>query len=118
MKTSIKAAAGSIAFALGIAFAGSAIAAEPIVGKWKRDDGTIIQYSGSGSKFCAKVVNGKYKGKSIGCMKGKAGKYKGSLKVLSEGKTYSGSAKVRGNTLKLTGCVVWPACKTASLKRQ
>jgi len=96
----------------------SAFSAEPIVGKWKRSNGTIIQYSGSGTRYCAKVLNGKFAGKSIGCMNGKGKSYKGKVKVLDENKTYTGYANVSGNKLKLKGCVVWPACKTATLTRQ
>ena len=114
----ITALAGIAALSLGaLAATGSAYAAEPIAGKWKRSNGTIIQYSGSGMRYCAKVVNGKYAGQSIGCMSGKGKSYKGKVKVLDEGKTYSGSAKVNGNSMKLTGCIVWPACKSETLRR-
>jgi uncharacterized protein (DUF2147 family) len=35
-----------------------------------------------------------------------------------DGGTYSGSIKLVDNdTLKLTGCIVWPACKTQTWKR-
>ena len=118
MHHSIKTLAACCAFTASIALSSTAFSAEPLVGKWKRDDGTIIQYSGSGTRYCAKVVNGQYAGKSIGCMTGKGKSYKGKLKVLSEGKTYTGYAKVSGNRLNLKGCVVWPACKSATLVRQ
>ncbi len=95
------------------------VAAEPIIGKWKRSGGTIIQYSGSGKTFCGTVLNGEYKGKSIGCLSGKNGKYKGKVKKLDEGKTYTGKASVSGNTLKLSGCVFGGLiCKSENLKRR
>lgn len=94
-----------------------AMAAEPIVGKWKRKNGTILQYSGSGKTFCGKVVTGKYKGQSIGCMKGSGGKYKGKVKALDEGKTYKGKATATKTTMKLSGCVA-VFCKTETLRRQ
>ena len=104
---------------LGMGMVGTTFAAEPIVGTWKRDNGTLIKYSGKGNTFCGKVLNGKFKGKSIGCMSGKKGKYRGKVNVLDEGKTYKGKASVSGNTLKLAGCVAGGfICKSANLKRQ
>ncbi|PCH45352.1 MAG: glycerol-3-phosphate ABC transporter ATP-binding protein [Hyphomicrobiales bacterium] len=94
-----------------------AMAAEPIVGKWKRKNGTILQYSGSGTTFCGRVVTGKYKGQSIGCMKGSGSTYVGKVKALDEGKTYKGKAKVSKTIMKLSGCVSI-FCKTETLRRQ
>ena len=103
--------------ALGFLAAGSAQAAEPIVGKWKRPNGTVISYAGSGP-YCGTVLNGTYKGKSIGCMNGKGGSYKGKVNKLDEGKTYSGKASVSGNSMKLSGCVLGGViCKSETLTR-
>ena len=114
---SVLAAVGAVAISLGSI--GDGFAAEPIVGTWKRASGAIIQYSGSGARFCGKVMNGKYKGKSIGCLSGKGGTYKGKVNKLDEGKTYMGKASVSGNTLKLAGCVFGGLiCKSENLKRQ
>jgi len=56
----------------------AASAAEPIEGVWKRPStGTLVRYSGSGSKFCGTVLEGEYKGKSIGCMEGTGGHLQG-----------------------------------------
>ncbi len=98
----------------------SSFAAEPIVGTWKRANGTLIKYSSAGgTKYCGKVLTGEYKNKSIGCMSGTGGSYVGEVKKLDEGKTYTGKAKVRGNTLKLAGCVLAGViCKSENLKRQ
>ena len=104
---------------LSTSMVGTTFAAEAIVGTWERNNGTLIKYSGTGSTFCGKVMNGKYKGKSIGCMSGKGGKYRGKVKVLDENKTYKGKASVSGNTLKLSGCVAGGLiCKSANLKRK
>ena len=104
---------------LGAAFIIQAQAAEPIVGKWKRSNGTIIKYSGSGSTFCGRVMNKKYAGKSIGCVSGKGKKYKGKVKKLDEGKTYAGKATVTGNELYLQGCALFGTiCKGETLIRQ
>jgi uncharacterized protein (DUF2147 family) len=101
------------------AFAAPAFAAEPIEGTWKRPNGTLIQYSGSGDKYCGTVLNNEYKGKSIGCMSGKGGDYKGTVNKLDEGKTYSGKAKVEGSTLTLSGCALGGLiCKSEKLTKQ
>jgi len=99
----------------------SAFAAEPIVGTWKRENGTLIKFAGSGGdNFCGKVLTGEYKGKSIGCMAGTGGNYTGSINVLDEGKTYSGKAKAIGSAkLKLSGCVLGGIiCKSETMNRQ
>ena len=117
MKHSYKLAFATVLLSAGMV--GPSISAEPIVGTWKRDNGTLIKYSGKGKTFCGTVLNGKFKGKSIGCMSGKGGKYRGKVNVLDEGKTYKGKASVSGNTLKLAGCVAGGLiCKSADLKRQ
>lgn len=93
--------------------------ADPIEGTWKRPNGTLIKYSGSGSRYCGTVMTGDYAGKSIGCMNGTGGSYKGKVNKLDEGKTYSGKASVSGNRLKLSGCVFGGiVCKTETLVRQ
>lgn len=99
---------------------GSAMAAEPIIGKWKRTSGTVIEYkSCGGNDFCGTVMSGEYKGKSIGKMSGKDGSYKGTVNKLDEGKTYSGKASVSGNSLSLAGCIAGGLiCKTEKLARQ
>ncbi len=99
---------------------GSAMAEEPIVGSWKRPNGTIIQYSSCGEdKYCGTVMTGEYKGKSIGSMAGKDGSYKGTVNKLDEGKTYNGKATAKDNTLSLAGCVMGGLiCKSESLTRQ
>ncbi|MFD0915829.1 DUF2147 domain-containing protein [Pseudahrensia aquimaris] len=96
----------------------ASFAAEPIEGTWKRNDGTLIKFSGSGGRYCGTVANGKYKGKSIGCLRGKGNRYDGSINVLSEGKTYTGKAVVSGNTMKMSGCVLKVICKGENLRRQ
>ncbi|RCS23260.1 DUF2147 domain-containing protein [Phyllobacterium salinisoli] len=100
--------------------AGPALAEEPIIGSWKRSNGTIIKYESCGTDtFCGTVMTGQYKGKSIGSMSGKGGSYKGKVNKLDEGKTYSGKASVKGGTLALAGCVMGGLiCKSENLARQ
>lgn len=94
-----------------------AMAAEAIVGKWQRPNGTVIAYTGSGP-YCGTVQTGEFKGQSIGCMNGTNGSYKGKVNKLDEGKTYSGKASVSGNSLKLSGCVLGGViCKSETLTR-
>ncbi|TCD14172.1 DUF2147 domain-containing protein [Oricola cellulosilytica] len=99
--------------------AAPAMAAEPIEGSWKRDNGTVIKYAANGGAFCGTVMTGEYKGQSIGCMKGSGANYKGKVNKLDEGKTYTGKASVNGNSMKLSGCVLGGViCKSETLKRQ
>lgn len=107
------------AMAASLVLAGPALAAQPIEGTWKRTNGTLVRYApAGGDKFCGTVMNGEYKGKSIGCMSGSGNSYKGQVNKLDEGKTYSGSATVNGNSLKLSGCVAMVLCKSETLTRQ
>jgi len=105
---------------LAATFAAPALAEEGIVGTWKRPNGTVISYASCGAnKFCGTVQTGEYKGKSIGTMSGTGGSYKGEVNKLDEGKTYTGKASVKGNTLSLSGCVMGGLiCKSESLTRQ
>ena len=99
-------------------FTGAAFA-DPIEAMWKRGNGTLIKYAGSGGKYCGTVMTGEYKGKSIGCMNGTNGKYKGTVNKLDEGKTYSGKATVNGGTMTLAGCALGGlVCKSETLTRQ
>jgi len=102
-----------------ISLALPAMAAEPIEGTWKRPNGTLIRYAPSGGGFCGTVLTGEYEGQSIGCMSGTGGAYAGKVNKLDEGKTYSGKASVKGDTLSLSGCVLGGMiCKSESLTRQ
>lgn len=119
MKNLVKTAAIASLMAFSPAIVPTAFSAEPIVGTWKRSNGTLIKYSGSGPRYCGMVMNGKYKGQSIGCLSGSGGSYKGKVNVLDEGKTYSGKGKVTGNSFKLSGCVFGGViCKSETLMRQ
>lgn len=109
----------TLALVAGFTFTGSAFAAEPIVGTWKRPNGTLIRYAASGGQFCGTVLTGEYKNQSIGCMSGSGASYKGKVNKLDEGKTYNGKATVSGNKLSLAGCVLGGMiCKSEDLTRQ
>lgn len=97
-----------------------AFAAEPIVGTWKRSNGTVIEYKSCGAaKFCGTVMTGEFKGQSIGEMKGSGTHYDGMVNKLDEGKTYKGRAEVSGSSMKLAGCVLGGLiCKNETLTKQ
>ncbi len=96
-----------------LAFAGQAVAAEPIEGDWKTLVGDTARIAPcNGDSFCITLVNGKFQGKQIGTLKGGAGSYTGQITDPKDNKTYEGSAVVTGNALKLTGCVLKIFCKS------
>ena len=45
------------------------------------------------------------------------GKYTGSITKPSNGKTYSGSARLSGASLKMTGCVLAVLCETQTWQK-
>lgn len=100
--------------------AAPALADEAIVGTWKRANGTVVSYAACGSnKYCGTVMSGKYKGQAFSTMSGTNGAYKGEVNKLDEGKTYSGKASVKGDSLSLSGCVLGGLiCKSEALTRQ
>jgi len=96
-----------------------AFAAEPIVGMWKRGNGTLIEFAPCSAGFCGTVRSGEYNGQAIGTMAGAGGDYQGTVNVLDEGKTYKGKASVNGNTMKMSGCVMGGLiCRGEDLARQ
>lgn len=107
MKTILIAAAAAT-MALGT----SAWAAEPIVGKWRAPGGGIVQVSSCGGAYCAEVISGQHKGKSVGRMTGSGADYEGEVIDPRDDRTYSGNAVVKGGKLELTGCALKIFCKT------
>ena len=80
--------------------------ADPIEGNWKTKDGDTAAIGGCGGGFCITLKTGEFAGKSIGKMTATGGgSYEGSITKPSNGKTYSGSATLSGNSLKMRGCV-------------
>ena len=87
-------------------------AAEPIVGNWKTESGETAAIGSCGSSYCITLKTGQHAGKRIGRMKGSGNSYKGTITDPSDGKQYSGSAKIGGSALKLRGCALKIFCKT------
>jgi len=95
----------SLAGAATLMLAGAALA-DPIEGNWKTQTGETAAIAGCGSAFCITLKTGEFAGKSIGKMSPNGeGSYEGSITKPSNGKTYSGSATLSGNSLRLKGCV-------------
>jgi uncharacterized protein (DUF2147 family) len=95
-----------------------AASADPIEGNWKTKDGDTAAISACGGSFCIKLTTGKYAGKSIGTMSTSGtNSYSGSITKPSNGKTYSGSAKLSGSSLKLSGCVLAILCESQTWKK-
>ena len=111
----------TIAGAVGIMAlcASGAHAADPIVGKWKRPNGIVVQFSPCGSGFCASPITGPNAGKSAGKLSPSGnGKYKGTLTDLENNKTYSGKGSIAGSTLTVSGCVLAVLCRSEAWVRQ
>ncbi|MCB8836063.1 DUF2147 domain-containing protein [Aurantimonas sp. VKM B-3413] len=106
MKTSI------LALATIFALSTPALSAEPIVGKWRAPGGGIVRVSPCGDAFCATVISGEHKGKSVGQMTGSGKTYKGSVTDPRDDRTYSGTVSISSGSLKLTGCALKIFCKT------
>lgn len=95
----------------------TAYAAEPIEGNWKTASGETAQIASCGSSFCVTLKTGKYAGKKIGKLAGTGGSYSGEITDPRDDKTYSGSGKVSGNSLKMKGCVLMILCKSQTWTR-
>lgn len=108
-----------IAVAVTASLTGAAFADDPIVGNWRTDSGETAAIAG-GSSFSITLKTGKYKGKRIGTMKADGGgKYSGEITDPKNDKTYSGSATLAGNNLKMSGCVLGGLiCRSQNWKRQ
>ena len=105
------------AVAVMLSASGAAFAAAPIVGNWKTESGENASIASCGSAYCITVKTGKYAGKRIGRMTGSGSSYSGTIVDPSDGKEYSGSAKVGKSSMKLKGCALKIFCKTQSWKK-
>ena len=102
--------------------AGSALAGSPY-GNWTRPkNGAVIKVYKCGGGLGMKVVsspNKKSVGKRMMCGADKTGtnKWEGDLTSPEDGNTYSGTVRLKGSRLKLTGCALGVFCKTESWHR-
>ena len=93
-------------------------AAEPVVGSWKTASGETARIASCGGAYCITLMTGEFKGKQIGKMSGGGGEYSGEITDPNAEKTYSGSATITGDSLKLTGCALKIFCKTQTWSKQ
>ena len=93
-------------------------AAAPIVGNWTTASGETAKIAPCGNSFCTIIATGKNKGKRIGQMSGSGASYSGQITDPSNGKTYEGTAKVSGNSLRLTGCALKVFCRSQTWTRK
>ncbi|SIR14597.1 Uncharacterized conserved protein, DUF2147 family [Rhizobium sp. RU20A] len=105
------------AVAISVLMGTSAMAAEPIVGNWKTQSGATAAIANCGGAYCITLKTGKHAGKQIGKVSGAGASYSGEVTDPDSDKTYSGSANVTGNSLKLKGCVLAVLCKSQTWSR-
>jgi len=103
---------------LSLALANVAVqAAEPVLGNWKTAHGETAKITACGAAYCITLVTGKFSGQQIGKMSGSGGEYSGEITDPNAEKTYSGSATITGDSLKLTGCALKIFCKSQTWSR-
>lgn len=93
--------------------AGPALA-DPLDGNWRTASGETAAISGG----AITLKTGKHAGKRIGNLKATGGgKYAGTITDPADDKTYAGSAKLSGTSLRMTGCAMKVFCKTQTWKK-
>lgn len=113
MSTRIALAAAAV-----IALTATAQAAS-IEGRWRTESGANASIAKCGGAFCIDLTSGEHAGKRIGRVSAQtAAKYTGTVTDPGNGKQYSGSAIVNGNSLKLSGCVARVLCRSQSWTRR
>lgn len=101
-------AAAAVLLAAGTAYA------DPLDGNWRTASGETATISGG----AITLKSGKYAGKRIGNLKATGGgKYSGTITDPADDKTYSGSAKLSGSSLRMTGCALKVFCKSQTWKK-
>ncbi|MEL6504188.1 MAG: DUF2147 domain-containing protein [Pseudomonadota bacterium] len=113
MNRTTKTLVGAAAIGCVLALSSTAFA-QSIVGKWKTSDGRNASVVKCGGSFCIKGSDGS----TVGRMKGSGNSYSGTITDPSNNRTYSGSAKVSGNSMKLRGCALKVFCRTQTWRRR
>lgn len=98
--------------------AGSAGAAEPIVGNWRTPSGHIARIEACGDAYCIFATAAKFKDRRIGRMTASGQGYAGEITDPETDRTYSGTATVSGSSLKLTGCALGIFCRSQTWTKQ
>ena len=93
--------------------------AASIEGNWRTQSGANATIAKCGGSFCINITSGEHAGKRVGRVQAStASKYTGSVTDPGNGKTYSGSVIVNGNSLKMSGCVARVLCRTQNWSRR
>lgn len=97
-----------------------ALAADPIIGNWRTEAGSIAAVAPCGGAFCITLRSGQHSGKRIGSVSPAGGaKYSGTIIDPASDKSYSGSATLSGKSLRMSGCVLGGLiCRTQNWARQ
>lgn len=95
-----------------LASAVPAVAAEPVLGLWKAENGETVSVRPCPAGFCGRIESGPYKGSAIGTVAAPGPDYKGKINDPRSGKVYTGSMLVTGDRLDLKGCLMEVFCKT------
>ena len=91
--------------------------ADIIEGNWKTKSGETAAIGKCGGAFCITLKTGTHAGKRIGRLSGGDGDYSGTITDPEDDREYSGSAKVKGATMKLKGCALKVFCQTQTWKK-
>ena len=91
--------------------------ADIIVGNWKTQSGETAAIGKCGGAFCITLKTGDHAGKRIGKLSGSDGSYSGTITDPEDDKEYSGSAKVKGSSMKLKGCAFKVLCRTQTWRK-
>ncbi|KAA0699344.1 DUF2147 domain-containing protein [Neorhizobium sp. P12A] len=108
----------SILAATFLTMAGLANASDPLLGNWKTQNGETSEISRCGSGYCITAKTGQYAGRQIGTFSGKDDSYSGKITDPQTNRTYSGTLKVSGDSIKLTGCAMNVLCKSQTWTRR
>lgn len=100
-----------------IGIAGSAMAADAVVGTWKTENGELSVIEPCGGSYCITAKTGQYAGQKIGSFKAADDAYTGRITDPRNKATYSGKLTVAGESLKLRGCATPVLCKTQTWTR-
>lgn len=117
MNRTTKTLVGAAAIGFVLALSSTAFA-QAISGTWRTQSGETAAISKCGGSYCVTLRSGKYSGKRIGRMTGSGNSYSGTITDPTNDKTYSGTARVSGASMKMRGCALKVFCRTQTWKRK
>jgi uncharacterized protein (DUF2147 family) len=93
-------------------------AADPLLGNWKTQNGETSEISRCGAGYCITAKSGQFAGRQIGIFSARDDSYSGKITDPQTNRTYSGTLKVSGDSIKLTGCAMNVLCKSQTWTRR